>query len=177
MILIPSVLCFFAFLLFRSACAKLRQPALFWTILRKYPGGAWFKTPGSAGLVPAMEMVFAAGLALGNSISWLAMVGTLVFIGIGTAGIFWRFHKGETQLACGCSGDLEEKSSATVLLARNLALLAVGLLTASLLYGNGGTTRPGMLDFIAGGGLLLSQELLAAAVLQEERVRRWKVVG
>jgi len=175
--LILSVCCFLACLLLRSAWAKWRQPARFWVILRHYPGGTWFQTPCQARLVPAAEISLALGLVWGGSVTAVALLGALVFIGVGTVGIAWRLYHGETQFACGCGGNLEAEDSALVSCTRNLCLLTMGMVTLLRLMATQAVVRLQPGDVAAGVALLLAQELLMAAIVQEGRIRKWKAAG
>ena len=108
MTLVGSVYIFLGLLLLRSAVAKLRKPAVYWSILQRYPGGVWFRTARLARLLPALELALAGALLLPLRLSRIpAGDRTLGFFILASAGILARFRRGEEEFACGCSGNLQ----------------------------------------------------------------------
>lgn len=169
MSLSDSVAIFLGLLLARSALTKLRQPLAFWSILQRYPAGAWFRTAKVAGLVPALELMLAVALLAPFQTSrLLAAYGMLAFIVLASAGIYARYRRGEERFVCGCSGNLEEETTVPTMMLRNAVLLV------AVVYALSARWPPvAPLDYAMGLALLFAFDLFQAALIQNERIRKW----
>jgi len=168
-----SLCVFLGLLQVRAAWAKFRRPAVFQSILRRYPLGSWLGAAGAAKLVPAAELILACALLAPVRLARLwGCWGMLAFLVAASAAIYRRYRKGEERFACGCSGNLEEETPVWGMLVRNTALLCV---SAVALLASSGHTAP--VDYAVGLAFLLAHDLLETALIQEGRVRSWKGLG
>jgi Methylamine utilisation protein MauE len=173
MTLSSSIFAFVGFLQLRSAIAKIRQPAVFWAILQRYPGIVWVRNSKLALLVPATEAVLGTGLLL--PFFWTRLpagFGVALFLILASAAIYWRYHRGEKRFACGCSTDLAEELPASAMLLKNALLF---LVTSYAMWAHWKPVSAG--DYGLGAALLLAFNLLDTALAQEGRIHNWKSVG
>jgi hypothetical protein len=172
------ICCFTGLMLMASAWAKFRAQAAFQEIVLDYSLPKWLMGRYVARMVPVVETVL--GLALLSpfqSLSTIALGGTLLFVGIATMAVAQRVMRGEQRFCCGCGGDLGELQNAKVILIRNgllLAIMAVGLITQIKTPVWPVAATP---VYLAGGGLLLSLKLVGAMLHALRSLNAWKVDG
>lgn len=149
-------------LLFASAALhKVRNPAHFTEVLRAYrvlPEGAVRGAP----LVPAAELLVAAGLLPGAT-RFAAGLGGAALLATYAAAIAVNLARGRRDLACGCGGPDDARPIAPWMVARNL-MLALLLLVSTLVPWN---TRPLLpVDALTVGGGVMVATLLYVSLDQ-----------
>ena len=164
---------FFGLLLLRSAVAKLREPATFWSILRRYPGAGLLRSASAARLVPALELTLAMALLSPFPLTrgpacWV----TMGFISLASVGIYRRYRAGEARFACGCSGRLEQEMPAPGMLLRNGALLIAALYAV---WEPQPFASP--IEYAMGFAMALAFDVIETVAIQRARIREWKVPG
>ena len=125
---IAILICGSLALLFAAAALhKLRSLAAFTEVLRAYQvlPGAWVPW---APLVPLAELAVAAGLATAATRTGAALAGAGLLI-VYAAAIALNLGRGRHQLACGCGGPDEARPIAPWMVARNLLLALLLLVT------------------------------------------------